>query len=82
MTVERQTHVKVWECRPAPRMYGYSAREVASALVWVARRRSYRQVEKSRRGDIHKPDEEPGEEPAPGARPESTPAPAGAAGGF
>lgn len=38
------TALEPWEGQPAPRLYGFSARDVAAALVMVAGGRSYRQA--------------------------------------
>jgi hypothetical protein len=42
--VECATALEPWEGQPAPRLYGFTARHVAQALVMVARGQSYRQT--------------------------------------
>lgn len=42
--VECATTLEPWEGQPAPRLYGFTARHVAQALVMVARGQSYRRT--------------------------------------
>lgn len=42
--VECATALEPWEGQPAPRLYGFTARHVAQALVMVARGQSYRRT--------------------------------------
>lgn len=42
--MECATELEPWEGQPAPRLYGFTARHVAAALVMVARGQSYRRT--------------------------------------